>query len=769
MSQPQHTNRLAGSTSPYLLQHAHNPVDWYPWGEEALTKARAEDKPIFLSIGYSACHWCHVMERESFENPAIAEVLNRDYVSIKVDREERPDLDEIYMTATQLMTHSGGWPMSVFLTPELKPFFAGTYFPPEDRWGRPGFMTLLTELTRMWTTQRARCEEQAQKVTEAVAEMQGGGEGGQGALSHNLIRHAVEQFASSFDPKHGGFGAAPKFPPSMRIELLLRQHRHVPQPELLHMATLTLDRMARGGMYDQVGGGFHRYSVDERWLVPHFEKMLYDNALLARVYALAHEQTGNAYFGRVGREILDYVVREMTDPEGGFYSATDADSEGEEGRFFVWSPEQVVAVLGQEAGTLFNRIYDIAPGGNFEGHSIPNLLNRSLEDWAAELGGSGEELDLRLVPLRRRLWEQRETRVHPLRDDKVLTGWNGLMIRAFAEGYRVFQDQRYRDAAEKAAEFILTRMRNGDRLLRAYRGGKAHLNGYLEDYAAMAAALLDLHRVTAEPRWLEEGLALLHAMNERFWDEDGGSFYFTSHDHEELITRTKSLPDNATPSGNSLALQALIAAAKLTGEDRFREQAAEMLSAYAPQIAQMAAAFPNALVAADEYLEEWPEGVRVAGADAVAIEGMLSRTAVAAGETFWLGLRLKVAPGYHINSARPRQDYLIPTAVEVDPQSRFEVVGLSYPEPEDYQAPFAEGVLSVYSGDALVGVELRAPADAELGQHSVHLVLRLQPCDDQQCYPPMEARMRFLVNVAEQPGTEQFAEAFSEITARSGG
>ncbi|HTE17000.1 MAG TPA: thioredoxin domain-containing protein, partial [Armatimonadota bacterium] len=352
-AQPKHTNRLLHSTSPYLLQHAHNPVDWYPWDEEALRKAKTEDKPIFLSIGYAACHWCHVMERESFESETIAQVLNRDFVPIKVDREERPDLDEIYMTATQLMTQSGGWPMSVFLTPDLKPFIAGTYFPPEDRWGRPGFKTVLAKVAQLWREKREALEEQAERVAEAIGQINAGGEA-QGAVGSALIRNAIEQMTRGFDREDGGFGGPPKFPPTMRLELLLNRYREEKDESLLSMATLTLDRMARGGMYDQVGGGFHRYSVDERWLVPHFEKMLYDNALLARVYTLAHEQTGNWYYRRVALEIFDYIIREMTGPDGGIYSTTDADSEGEEGKFFVWSPEEVNEVLGEDEGEFFS-------------------------------------------------------------------------------------------------------------------------------------------------------------------------------------------------------------------------------------------------------------------------------------------------------------------------------------------------------------------------------------------------------------------------------
>jgi uncharacterized protein len=765
-TEARHTNRLVHATSPYLLQHAHNPVDWYPWGEEALARARAEERPIFLSIGYAACHWCHVMERESFESDEVAEILNREFVCVKVDREERPDLDEIYMTATQLMTHSGGWPMSVFLTPDLKPFFAGTYFPPDDRWGRPGFKTLLAEIARAWQERRESLEQQAERVAAAIDQLTGGSEG-QGAISAALVQNAVEQTARSFDATHGGFGNAPKFPPSMRLELLLNRHRETRDARLLRMVTVTLDRMARGGMYDQVGGGFHRYSVDERWLVPHFEKMLYDNALLARVYTLAHEQVRGWYYRRVATEIFDYIIREMTHPEGGIYSTTDADSEGEEGKFFVWSPDEVIEVLGQEDGELFCRIYDVTPRGNFEGHSIPNLLHRSLDEQAKELATDPEALDSRLAGMRRKLWERREKRIHPLLDDKILSGWNGLMIRAFAEGYRVFGDERYRQAAERAAEFVLTRLRDGERLLRTYREGKAHLNAYLEDYSYMAAALLDLHSATGEDRWKDEGLRLIEAMDARFRDEQGSGYFFTSHDHETLIARTKSLQDNATPSGNSMAVLALIRAARITGEERYRQRAAAVLSATAPQMAELGAAFPNMLVAADEYLRSWPEGVRVPGADAIDVEAFVSHSSVQPGGRFWLGLRVQVKEGYHLNSHEPRQPYLIPTQLILEPGEGFQVLHGSYPRPTEYQAPFQDEALSVYAGTVIIGAEVQTDPGLDAGQHALGATLRLQACDDQQCYPPMEARMRLSVRVAHEPPREQHPEVFNPLRIRA--
>ena len=762
------TNRLIDSTSPYLLQHAHNPVDWHPWGEEAIQKAKAEDKPIFLSIGYAACHWCHVMERESFESEVVAEVLNREFVPIKVDREERPDLDEIYMTATQLMTHSGGWPMSVFLTPELKPFYAGTYFPPEDRWGRPGFMTLLGELARFWKQRRADVEEQAEKLAQAVAQATTGA-GGQGAVSANLIRNALQDVARSFDRQWGGFGGAPKFPPSMRLELLLREYRRDDENDaVLGMLRTTLDFMARGGMYDQVGGGFHRYSVDEKWLVPHFEKMLYDNALLARIYTLAYQDTDEWYYERVAREIFDYVIREMTHPDGGIYSTTDADSEGVEGKFFVWTPDEVYETLGQEDGELFCRVYDVTPQGNWEGHSIPNLLRRSLKEHASDLDMDQEELDERLAPLRQKLWERREGRVHPLLDDKILSGWNGLMIRAFAEGYRVFQEDAYLEAAERAADFVLTQMQEGDRLLRSYRNGKAALNAYQEDYAYLSLALLDLYSATGEARWREEGLRLLNLMNARFWDTAAGGYFFTSHDHEALIARTKSFQDGATPSGNSAAALALIRAARITGQAGYKEQAAALLGMNAPLMSEHPAAAPNMLVAADEFLQQWKEGVRIPGGDAVQLDGFLSRASVEPGGKLWVGIRAEIAEGFHINSWHPTHDYLIPTRLLVDATEGWQAGQESYPPARELVSPAEEEPLLIYEGTALIGVELQVPANAPLGSYPIHCTMRLQPCNEQQCYPPLEARMRFTVPVTSEGGPEQHEEVFDAVRKQAG-
>ena len=598
---PRHTNRLIHETSPYLLQHAHNPVDWYAWGREALARARAENKPILLSIGYSSCHWCHVMERESFENEAVADLMNRHFVNVKVDREERPDLDDIYMAATLALNGGqGGWPMTVFLTPDQRPFFAGTYFPPTDRFGRPGFSTLLTQIAELWERRRDDLLEQAETLTAHLRERTGPAQSGN--IGEEEIRAAVRELAAAFDPTYGGFGPAPKFPPSTQLGLLLRHHRRTGDAATLAMVTKTLDGMAQGGMYDQIGGGFARYSTDERWLVPHFEKMLYDNALLVRAYLEGFQATGQPFYARIAREILDYILREMTGPEGGFYSATDADSEGEEGKFFVWTPAQVEAVLGPEEGGRLCAYYDITDEGNWEGKSIPHTP-RSVERVASRLGIRVDDLRRSLDEGRAKLYEARCRRVPPGLDDKILTAWNGMMVGVMAEGARVLGEPRYQAAAGRAADFLLGTLRRSDgRLLRTYRQGKAHLDGYLEDYAFLAEGLLDLYEAGADARYLREAGSLAERMVAGFGDE-GGGFYDTAQDHEALIVRHKDGADGAIPSANAVAASVLARLAAHLGRADFRERAVGAIQAYGKAIAQHPRAFCKSLCVVDFLLE----------------------------------------------------------------------------------------------------------------------------------------------------------------------
>ncbi len=566
------TNRLANETSPYLLQHQTNPVDWYPWGPEALERAKEEDKPIFLSIGYSACHWCHVMEHESFENEAIAAELNDKFVCIKVDREERPDLDQIYMNATQLMTGRGGWPMSVFLTPDLKPFYAGTYWPPTDARGMPGFDRVIAGVAKAWAENRGGATEQADKLAEALDQLDDQHAAAE-EIPAELLDTAARAVRGSFDPTYGGFGQAPKFPQPMNLRSLLRHWSRTGDEQSLRMVTVTLDRMAAGGIYDHLGGGFARYSVDARWLVPHFEKMLYDNALLAAAYLEAYQATGNEQYATVVRETLDYTLRDMTDAAGGFYSTEDADSEGVEGKFYVWTPSQLEEVLGQEAASVFARVYDITDSGNFEhGQSILNLP-KSIDQQAELLGRDADELRAELAESRRKLFAAREERIHPGKDDKVIVAWNGLMIDAMARAGATLNEPRYTEAAAKAARFILAEMRRPDgRLLHTWRGGEAKLDAYLDDYACLANSLVTLYESTFEAEFLDESLRLTGVVTERFACPEGG-FYYTADDHEQLITRTLDFQDNAVPSGNAMAATAMARLGKLTGDARHLDAA----------------------------------------------------------------------------------------------------------------------------------------------------------------------------------------------------
>ena len=610
MSQAKRSNRLASETSPYLLQHAHNPVDWYPWGEEALQKARQEDKPIFLSIGYSACHWCHVMEHESFESEEVARIMNDHFVNIKVDREERPDLDAIYMNFVQATTGSGGWPMSVFLTHQGVPFYGGTYFPREDQYGRPGFKRLLESIAHHYNNRREELLKNRHEIVETLERMSKLHESTQ-PLSEDLLENAHYDLRRRFDPIHGGFGQAPKFPPSMSTMFLLRYHLRHPDSPALSMAEFSLRKMAEGGIYDQLGGGFHRYSVDNYWLVPHFEKMLYDNALLARVYLEAYQLTQKPIYGRIAEETLNYVLREMVDPDGGFYSAQDADSEGKEGKFFVWSLGEIEQVLGKEETSLFTHYYDVTASGNFEGHNILHVAT-DIGQLAKEFGATEEEIPTILERCRKKLWHEREKRARPGTDTKVLTAWNGLMLVALVEAYNVFRNSAYQQAAEKNANFLLTRLRKNGRMLRTYCNGEAKLNGYLEDYTHFIEGLIALYQATFERKWLDEAIALTETMIAEFWDPRDQAFFFTGHNHEKLLVRHKEYSDNATPSGNSVAALVLLKLAHLTGDDKYRRHGEQILQRMSHSLSQLPAIFGYQLCALDWYLAKVREFVLVA-------------------------------------------------------------------------------------------------------------------------------------------------------------
>ena len=603
-------NRLINETSPYLLQHAHNPVDWYPWGEEALARSRNEDKPILLSIGYSACHWCHVMERESFENESIAALMNESFVSIKVDREERPDLDAVYMEAVQMLTGSGGWPMTVFLTPDGRPFYGGTYFPPVDRHNMPGFPRLLESAARAYHDNRAEID----RVTSQLSQQMGRTSQmarSDSLLSVDILHGAYSGLATNFDYQNGGVGNAPKFPQAMTLEFLLRYYAHGYNERALEMLELTLEKMARGGIYDQAAGGFHRYSTDSFWLVPHFEKMLYDNALLARLYLHAYLATGRELYRRITEETLDYVLREMTGPHGGFFSATDADSEGEEGKYFVWTEEEIEAILGSEEAPIFCRFFGVTQRGNFEGSNILNI-SKTASSFAQEQGIGLE----RLIDIIRRgkvaLRSVREQRVPPLLDDKVLASWNGLMLRAFAEAGAALGRDDYRDAAVRNAAFLTTTMSPQDRLRRTYREGQARLPGFLEDYSFVADGLLALYESTFDQHWLDKATALADGMIDLFWDEDAGGFYDTGADHEELVVRPRDVFDNAQPCGGSVASDLLLRLAVITGNEDYNRKAVPPLRALSEFMTRAPAGTGRWLAALDFYLAT-PKEVAIVG------------------------------------------------------------------------------------------------------------------------------------------------------------
>jgi uncharacterized protein YyaL (SSP411 family) len=601
VTEHKHTNRLAQETSPYLLQHRHNPVDWYPWSPEAFARARADDKPLLLSVGYSACHWCHVMERESFENEEIAALMNRLFVNIKVDREERPDVDQIYMQAVQSMTGHGGWPMTVFLTPEGVPFYGGTYFPPVDRHGMPAFPRLIQGVAEAYRGRRSEVVEAGKQLLE---QMQQGERlrSSNTLLTDSILFSAYQALSGEFDAREGGMGRAPKFPQPMNWEFLLRFWKRTGNARALEMARLTLTKMARGGMYDQLGGGFHRYSVDGQWLVPHFEKMLYDNAQLASLYLHGWLATGDPEYRRVCEETLDYILREMTHASGGFLSAQDADSEGVEGKFFVWSEDEIRAALPDAEMAQAALVYwgaDEEP--NFEGRSIL-FVPREPSQVAQDLGMSLERLAGLIAAARTRLYDAREKRVHPGLDDKVLASWNGLAQAAFAEAGRALGRADYTAAAVKNAELVTAHMKDGDRLLRSWKDGQAKIKGYLEDYAMVGAGLLVLYEATFDRRWLDESRRLADQALALFWDEREEMFFDTGEDQEALVVRPRNLFDNAVPSGTSVAIEWLLRLAILFGEERYEALALKALRPMADLMTRYPSGFGRYLAALDFHL-----------------------------------------------------------------------------------------------------------------------------------------------------------------------
>jgi len=598
-------NHLRNESSPYLRQHAHNPVDWYPWGPEAFERAQREDKPVFLSIGYSTCHWCHVMAHESFEHPEVARLMNEAFVSIKVDREERPDIDSVYMSACQVMTGSGGWPLSIIMTPDKRPFFAATYIPRESRFGLIGMLELIPSIRELWASRRGEALSLSSKIAAILQQTPQDTAGEE--LDETMLELTYEQLAKRFDGQHAGFSNAPKFPTPHNLLFLLRYWKRSGKRAALDMVEKTLQAMRRGGIYDQIGFGFHRYSTDSQWLVPHFEKMLYDQAMLPMAYTEAYQATGKEDYGKTSREIFTYVLRDMTAPEGGFCSAEDADSEGEEGKFYLWTHEEVQQALGNEAADFVAKLFNIEKDGNFADQTTGRksgvnilYLRKPLGDVASDLNRSQQDLQARLEVIRQRLFAYREKRVHPMKDDKILTDWNGLMIAALAKGAQAFDESQYAEAACRAADFILGNMRKPDgRLWHRYRDGRAGVDANLDDYAFLVWGLIELYEATFDTSHLEFALELTNDMVKHFWDEDGGGFYLMPDDGESLLVRKREIYDGAIPSGNSVAMLNLLRLGRMTANSDFEEKAAKIGRAFSGNVKQSPSAHTQLMVALD--------------------------------------------------------------------------------------------------------------------------------------------------------------------------
>ena len=608
--EPKHTNRLIHETSPYLLQHAHNPVAWFAWGEEAFAKAKADDKPVLLSIGYSACHWCHVMERESFENEQIAALMNEHFVNIKVDREERPDLDEIYMNAVQMLTGRGGWPMTMFLTPDRKPFYGGTYFPPEDRGGMAGFPRVLMGVAQAYRERPADIEKSVVQILSALERMSESAETKK-TFSPTAIADGAEKISRAYDSDNGGLGQAPKFPNAGVYELFLRHYQNSKTERYLEMATHTLSKMAQGGIYDHLGGGFHRYSVDAKWLVPHFEKMLYDNAQLLRAYSLAYKVTHEPLFKSVVDDTLGYLLREMYHSEGGFYSTQDADSEGEEGKFFVWTAEAVNRLLGEDDGEIFSRIFDVSEQGNFEDKNILHPI-LTLEQASKFFRKDQAAIENLINNAKQKLFADRETRIKPFRDEKIITAWNGLLLSGLAEAIKISPRVEYIEAAERTVNFLFAKMFRDGLLLHTYKNGQAKVIGFLDDYAYLATGLLDLYEALLDPTLLEQSHRLIEIMLVEFWDEKDGGFFFTGKSHEKLISRTKPIFDASVPSGNAVATQVLLRLYHMTGNEDYRERGEKVLRSYYEAMESQPFGFAHMLCALDFHLSQ-PQEIVVVG------------------------------------------------------------------------------------------------------------------------------------------------------------
>jgi uncharacterized protein len=738
-------NRLAGESSPYLLLHQHNPVDWYPWGEEALARARDEDKPIFLSVGYSTCYWCHVMERESFSSPAIAERMNRDFVNVKLDREERPDLDEIYMTATQILTGQGGWPNSLFLTPDLKPFFAGTYFPPADRYGRPGFAAVLSGLAEAWRGRRDDVLEQAEELANAMRRyLEEQASPAAEPPGPEVARRAVDALALRFDREWGGFGGAPKFPTPSNLFLLLALADERPEAE--EMLATTLDRMARGGVYDQLAGGFHRYATDREWKVPHFEKMLYDNGFLLEIYARQHARTGDSQAARVVRRTAAWLEREMTSPEGALWSAIDAETHGHEGAYYVWTRPEIEAELGPEDAAFLAPILGFDGPPFFEGDRYVLHLPAPLAEVAARRRLAEPELLAEVDALAGRLLAARCRRERPLTDDKVLADWNGIAIAGLAVAGALLGEPGLVARAARAADFVLARLRPaGGPLLHAWRSGQGKIAAYLGDYAFVVRGLLALERASGDPRWLRSAVELTAEQVERLRDPQGG--FFVAAESPDLLFRSKEVFDGATPAANAVAVLNLLDLAERTGDGRWRAEARAALQAFAPLVATHPDAVRMMALAALRYHETEPGAAAAPGYRELAVheretfagmERLAEMTAHLVAAKLELGeeadggwspfrLVLAIEPGWHLQANPASEEYLVPTELRAEGAR---LRNVRYPAAERETAEFAERPLAVYSGRVELTGEVAEVAPG------ARLLLTYQPCDDARCLPP---------------------------------
>jgi uncharacterized protein len=750
------TNRLARESSPYLLQHAHNPVDWYPWGEEAFAKAKREDKPVFLSVGYAACHWCHVMERESFEDEGVAKLLNADFISIKVDREERPDVDDLYMNAVQLVSGRGGWPMTIFLTPEGKPFYGATYFPRED------FKSLLGQVKEAWKGKRKEIDSSADQITAALQRQARLAAANPTVPTRALQTETLDALRDEYDSQYGGFGRAPKFPPHNSFPLLFHIYQQAKDKEALGLALGTLDAMARGGIRDHLGGGFHRYSTDEKWLVPHFEKMLYDNALLARAYTEAYRITGKPLYKEVARETLDWALREMRGPEGGFYSSRDADSAGEEGKYYLWSRKEIMDLLGPADGALFCTAYNVQEAGNYLEQTTrkPNGTNilhlkQPLAELARKRGAAGPSFLASLARVRARLTNIRIERLPPALDDKRLTSWNALMIGSLAHCGQVLKEPRYTQAAQKAAGFVLTQLQRDGKLLRRWRpvegGGEGatkrvgDIPGFLDDYAYMIDALLDLHAADKNRQWVHEAAKLADTMITLFADKAGG-FFDTPAGHETLIVRGKNGYDQAIPSANAVAARALLRLFKLTGKSAYRQQAEVSIRSLGGLTTRQPRAAQTMVLSSLLYLDE-KRGTAVhrtpySGSARPRVDTPVRLEVVTmGGRGSWLSVQILIREGWHINSTRPRQPDLIPTKLEIVCPPGIVAGSPKWPDPKDVRVGFSSEILSVYTGTARVIVRLNT-SKAKTGTHVLKVRLRYQACDDKACLAPATAEVK---------------------------